>query len=386
MSEGNKGPTKGGKDKNDKSVPPSHAELYRSELTILSAARAMSSPLKLKAPSLVFALDEVGRGCLAGDVVTGLSVWLSLAERDDFVEGLIAAQDRVIAQVKDSKKLTEKSRDRIFADLYSLSSPFRPNAAENPTKEDGTSNQDTAESAPRSRILDKTSSEEGDQPSAFVQETAVLHFGETTPFATPSSKFFTSKDKVGSPPAAHKGFVREPGAGSSGGQSPASTEAPAAFVPPPSDTSSLILLGLFVTSASAAEVDALGIWGATELSMTRSLLVGAAYARETLGFSSIAEIAEETLVLVDGDRELRFPKNFQPAFEAVVVKGDLRLKSIGAASIAAKVARDDLMVHLATLYPGYFLEQHAGYGTQKHYEALKLLGPSPIHRKSFRLS
>ena len=68
-----------------------------------------------------------------------------------------------------------------------------------------------------------------------------------------------------------------------------------------------------------------------------------------------------------------------------LVKADQSVPEVGAASILAKVTRDRLMVEAARLYPGYGFEKHKGYGTKSHIEALRRLGPSPIHRRSFRV-
>jgi len=67
-----------------------------------------------------------------------------------------------------------------------------------------------------------------------------------------------------------------------------------------------------------------------------------------------------------------------------VIGGDALVPAIGAASIIAKQARDAEMVALAERYPGYGFERHKGYGTRDHLDALQCLGPSPIHRRSFR--
>lgn len=66
-----------------------------------------------------------------------------------------------------------------------------------------------------------------------------------------------------------------------------------------------------------------------------------------------------------------------------IINGDNLSTSIAAASIVAKVSRDRLMVKLDKLFPGYGLAQHKGYGTPEHLEALRRLGPCPIHRKTF---
>lgn len=84
------------------------------------------------------------------------------------------------------------------------------------------------------------------------------------------------------------------------------------------------------------------------------------------------------LVLVDGNVpiECRIPQR-------TVVGGDALHVAISAASIIAKVWRDSLMVTLDHRYPGYNFSQHAGYGTESHREAIKTLGPCPIHRRTF---
>jgi ribonuclease HII len=66
-----------------------------------------------------------------------------------------------------------------------------------------------------------------------------------------------------------------------------------------------------------------------------------------------------------------------------IVRGDEKSAAIAAASVLAKVTRDRLMVALDSSHPGYDFASHKGYGTQKHYEALAMLGPSPVHRRSF---
>lgn len=66
-----------------------------------------------------------------------------------------------------------------------------------------------------------------------------------------------------------------------------------------------------------------------------------------------------------------------------IIKGDAKSVSIAAASIIAKVTRDRLMVQYDEILPGYGFAQHKGYGSREHIEALRRLGPTPIHRQSF---
>lgn len=86
-----------------------------------------------------------------------------------------------------------------------------------------------------------------------------------------------------------------------------------------------------------------------------------------------------TKILIDGN------KVFETNCEVeAVVKGDSKSIAIGLASIIAKQFRDEKMKHYDALYPGYNLAKHAGYPTKEHKDAVAKLGPSPIHRKSFK--
>lgn len=84
------------------------------------------------------------------------------------------------------------------------------------------------------------------------------------------------------------------------------------------------------------------------------------------------------LALVDGNRDPVLGIETR-----CVVKGDGKCADIAAASVLAKVTRDRYMLEMAEKYPQYHFEQHKGYGTKLHYEAIRENGPSPIHRMSF---
>ncbi len=90
-------------------------------------------------------------------------------------------------------------------------------------------------------------------------------------------------------------------------------------------------------------------------------------------------IREEVNVLLDGG--LHAPVHYKN--QTTIIKGDEKEVSIALASIVAKVARDKKMVALAKKFPRYGFEQHKGYGTRAHYEAIKKHGITPYHRKSF---
>jgi ribonuclease HII len=95
---------------------------------------------------------------------------------------------------------------------------------------------------------------------------------------------------------------------------------------------------------------------------------------------AVAELAPSPdLVLVDGNRAPQFDCRVQ-----TIVKGDAKSLSIAAASIIAKVTRDRMMIRFDAQYPGYGFASHKGYGTAAHQEALQRLGPTPLHRRSFK--
>lgn len=93
-------------------------------------------------------------------------------------------------------------------------------------------------------------------------------------------------------------------------------------------------------------------------------------------------------ILVDGNRFRAYldPVRMIDIAYHTIVKGDATYMSVAAASILAKTHRDELMTALAREYPGYGWESNMGYPTKAHYEALDRLGPTPIHRMSFRLT
>ncbi|MEI9967504.1 MAG: ribonuclease HII [Terracidiphilus sp.] len=83
-------------------------------------------------------------------------------------------------------------------------------------------------------------------------------------------------------------------------------------------------------------------------------------------------------LLIDGRDTIEWP-----CAQQAVVGGDARSVSIAAASVLAKVYRDRMLVELDAVYPGYGLARHKGYCSQEHMEALRRLGPTPLHRKSY---
>jgi|TARA_B110000116_G_C16801167_1_gene571012 ribonuclease HII len=117
--------------------------------------------------------------------------------------------------------------------------------------------------------------------------------------------------------------------------------------------------------SSHDEIDKINILNATKLAMIRAI--------ENL------RIIPDVL-LIDGNEPLNTEIE-----EICIVKGDLNCTSIGAASIIAKVTRDFILKKISRIFPHYNLERNKGYGTLEHLKLIKKYGPSPFHRKSFKI-
>jgi len=118
-----------------------------------------------------------------------------------------------------------------------------------------------------------------------------------------------------------------------------------------------------IAFATEQEIDEINILQATFLAMRRAM--------ERL-------TVRPSIALIDGNRETNFGLPVR-----TIVKGDSLSANIAAASILAKVTRDDFMMQQAELYPQYGFDVHKGYGTCAHYDALRKYGPCPIHRRTF---
>ncbi len=118
-----------------------------------------------------------------------------------------------------------------------------------------------------------------------------------------------------------------------------------------------------VAFASVEEIEEHNILRATFMAMNRAI--------------AKLDVVPE-LAIIDGNRAAGIE---MPA--RCIVKGDSKCADIAAASILAKVTRDEYMLAMAEKYPEYHFEKHKGYGTKLHYEALREYGTSPIHRMSF---
>ncbi|MCF0216987.1 MAG: ribonuclease HII [Fibrobacteraceae bacterium] len=159
-----------------------------------------------------------------------------------------------------------------------------------------------------------------------------------------------------------------------------------------------------IASASVDEIDSINILEADFLAMRRALAAlgmpglsasepeipvevkgsfddcVAAFNAQVSSVDFFTAPSPEVLIAVDGNLKIH---GVPDAVQQPVVKGDGLVASISAASILAKVFRDRYMDKLAEAYPGYGFEKHAGYGTKSHLEAIRKLGFTPEHRKSF---
>jgi ribonuclease HII len=119
--------------------------------------------------------------------------------------------------------------------------------------------------------------------------------------------------------------------------------------------------------ASIEQISGLNVLGATMVAMRKAVA------------DLVRRQNQQIYVLVDGNQRITGVK----AKQFPMIKGDSRAHSIAAASIIAKVTRDNMMIEYHADYPEYDFAQHKGYGTMKHREAIQRHGLSPIHRPSF---
>lgn len=124
-----------------------------------------------------------------------------------------------------------------------------------------------------------------------------------------------------------------------------------------------------IGTASVDEIDQINILQASLLAMKRAVLE----LEDKIG-------KQAGHVLIDGNQRIPLLQRNQ----TTIVKGDLRCLPISAASIVAKVARDTYMQKESLRYPGYGFEKHKGYASEFHRKAIEKLGPSLIHRKTFK--
>lgn len=134
---------------------------------------------------------------------------------------------------------------------------------------------------------------------------------------------------------------------------------------------------------TSEEIDRLGLGPALKLAARRAVeALFADYDRKDPGSTSLAD-ADQLEIIIDGTINLLEDTPYASKV-TLLKKADSLVKEVSAASIIAKVARDEYMANLEQDYPGYGFARHVGYGTAAHQQALMALGPCPEHRRSFR--
>ena len=132
-------------------------------------------------------------------------------------------------------------------------------------------------------------------------------------------------------------------------------------------------IGLSVVSVGPRRIEQINIRQASILAMEHAI--------KRVGLQLLDHCGSKNFslfILTDGNMKLE-----TSFFNEPIVKGDKHIKAISAASIVAKVARDEMAEELDRRYPGYGFSAHKGYGTPAHRKAVSVLGPSRIHRRTF---
>lgn len=250
--------------------------------------------------SHLIALDEVGRGCVAGPVVVCASLW-------SFVDAPKQNSRRVPEQlaeaIKDSKKLSERKREVLYGQLIEFGLELR----------------------------------DGSESGLLGKEVA-----------TPIRPFLHMR-------ADHSAAIHAPCC-------------------PQAKTMSL--LSCFLARASVNEIEALNIWGATQLAIQRSLVA-------ILSAHSNEVDPNQAIVVFDGNLPANVPQPYANSPFVTLTKGDSLLKSVSLSSLLAKVSRDHELKRLDVEYPDYGFSSHKGYGTAAHLQAIQKNGKLSHHRESF---
>ena len=304
------------------------------------------------APQLIVAIDEVGRGCFAGDVTVGVTVWR--LEKSFSSGPAHAALLQIVRATKDSKKLSHPKRQQLFADTSSLMG--------------------------RPRMPGFLVGAQGVDPAAARTAGDFWHpvYGGA-PRRSPSPLRFADNAHL-------DGFIATPESINNWSESDEdlySHVRECAFVDPQSGSvvdlseGALELHGCVVGKASPSEIDVLGINAAIWLAISRALSMVRSFSVCPESFHP-----NHVLCLFDGNEPLRLENDWRDTFQMTLVHGDDALKTIGLASVLAKVERDTLIGSLpeAELY-GW--KSSKGYGTAEHSRAITQHGLSSHHRRSF---
>ncbi len=272
---------------------------------------------------VIIALDEVGRGCLAGPVMAGASLWLEPTSQIEELD-MQGFQRLWIPLIRDSKKLTPKAREICFDGASQSFVEFK--AFDTVT---------LVKNALAVPLWWKDLRDPNEVSIAF-DTSGTLH--ERAPAGV------------------------SPGANVPGGQ----WKAP------------LVCAAVALGAASVDEIDTINIWNAVQLAMARAVRA----LLEKLP-QELRTLANTPLVLVDGNHGVKVAPELVAGRQVTAIGGDDAFASIGLSSVMAKVTRDKHMAVLAQKFPQYGIEKHKGYATAEHRKLILQHGPSAMHRKSF---
>lgn len=286
---------------------------FKNERTLLST---------LEGCKAIIAVDEVGRGCLAGPVMAGASLWVEpqLLPADFDKQGY---QRLWIPLIRDSKKLTAKAREICFDGASQSFVEFKE--------------QETV-ALVKSALSVNISWRDLKEPNQVS-----IAFDTAGNLVEPVQAFSKSLPAVSS-----------------------EWRAP------------MVCAGVALGAASVDEIDAVNIWNAVQLAMAR-----AANALLKKVSPEAHALANSAILLVDGNHGVKVAPELASARQVTAIGGDDAFASIGLSSVMAKVVRDRHMGLLAQKFPQYGIEKHKGYATAEHRKLILQHGASPMHRKSF---
>lgn len=286
--------------------------LFQAESFLISAWNdaAQSQPTLFHSqdnPSnhLFIAVDEVGRGCLAGPLVVCATIWKFQKASAEFEEWL--------RSLRDSKKMSAPARERAFDKAQSQKFFAHGSDWETP---------------PDPNLIDKIKTTSRPDKNLFL----------------PIQRTQWSAAKL--------------------------TEQLARIEQPHASQQSFALQSAHIGWSSAQEIDQLGIIPSLGNAVSRAL-------------DQLPIEVQPAILFFDGHTPLSLTHRWQQTPQILVTKGDDLLKSISTSSVLAKVVRDRWMSKYANAFPGYFFDEHCGYGTEKHRKAIQKQGVTPLHRRSF---
>ncbi|MBX9703450.1 MAG: ribonuclease HII [Silvanigrellaceae bacterium] len=274
-------------------------------------------------PSMLIAIDEVGRGCIAGPVVTCASLW-GIEELPCHRQFREQQPQNWLSMLKDSKKLSPKSRHFCYKQIQE---DFQKKGSQGCHRH----------SHDKLSLQESFASSAGLENDLLASSTASLNIKKF------KAEFFLSL----------------------------STDKNEKKI-------KLSCIDFALGLSTAQEIDRINIWNATQLAILRCLNdLSIEHGMHT------QRVAHKTCILMDGILPVKVPKFFEKSLQICVTKADDLFKTVSFSSIIAKVKRDEMMSEFSFLYPEFQFEKNKGYGTRQHFKAVSLTGRTPLHRHTF---